>query len=139
MSLSTSESFLVTETKMRDVMTAAPHTIEESATIAEAHEAMRRYRCRHLPVVSYGVLSGIVSERDLFLVESLVGAGNSLDLVRDAMNPNVYTTTMDAKLRDVARVMAAEKYGSAVVMDGAKIAGIFTATGAFRHLVAALR
>jgi acetoin utilization protein AcuB len=54
------------------------------------------------------------------------------------MTPHVYTTTGDAKLRDVARVMAAERYGSAVVMEGEAIVGIFTATDAFRHLVSAL-
>lgn len=137
--LHTSESILVAETTMRDVMTAAPQTIASSATIADAHRMMRSQHCRHLPVVDQGKLVGIVSERDLFVVESLVKANVDRDVVADAMNPRVYTTTADAKLRDVARVMAAERYGSAVVMDGEHVAGIFTATDAFRHLVSALR
>lgn len=137
--LHTSESVLLRATAMRDVMTVAPETIPSHATVAEAHTLMRRLHCRHLPVVDQGDLVGIVSERDLFIIESLRGADNSADRVSDAMNRRVYTTKPDAWLRDVARVMAAEKYGSAVVMDHGRVAGIFTATDAFRHLVAALR
>jgi acetoin utilization protein AcuB len=131
-----SESILVTETKMHEVMTPAPRTIPSDASIVEAHSLMRAMRCRHLPVVDDGVLVGVVSERDLFFVQSL--AGDACDRVSDAMNPRVYTTKPEARLRDVARVMAAEKYGSAIVMDGGRIAGIFTSTDAFKHLVAAL-
>ncbi len=138
-SLHTSESVLVGETTMRDVMTVAPHTIASTASISEAHKQMRLLRCRHLPVVDNGSLVGIVSERDLFVVESLLGADSVRDRVGDAMNSRVYTTIPTAKLRDVARVMAAEKYGSAVVLEGERVVGIFTATDAFRHLVAVLR
>jgi acetoin utilization protein AcuB len=138
-SFHTSESFVTTNTIMRDVMTPAPTTIEASATVAAAQAMMRKRRCRHLPVVRHGKLVGIVSERDLYVLESLVNANSAIDFVGEAMTAHVYTTTPDAKLRDVARVMAAERYGSAVVVDGEKIVGIFTATDAFRHLVAALR
>ena len=134
-----SESFIATDTVMRDVMTRAPETIEATASIGKAHEMMRKLRCRHLPVMRHGELVGVVSERDLYILASLVGAEDALDVVGDAMSPHVYTTTADAKLRDVARVMAAEKYGSAIVMDGTELVGIFTATDAFRHLVSALR
>jgi len=137
--LHTSESFATTGTAMRDVMTLAPVTIEATETIAKAHAMMRKLHCRHLPVVKGDRLVGIVSERDLFVLESLVASDRTIDVVAEAMTPHVYTTTADAKLRDVARVMAAEKYGSAVVMDGEQIVGIFTATDAFRHLVVALR
>ena len=134
----TSESFLSHEATMRDVMTASPVTVECDVTIEDAHALMRKLRCRHLPVMRAGVLVGLVSERDLYLVETLVGADKTVDRVVDAMTLCVYTTTLDAKIRDVARVMAAERYGSAVVMDRDSVVGIFTATDAFRHLVARL-
>lgn len=137
-SLHLSESVVVRETTMHDVMTAGPHTIASKAKIADAHALMRKLHCRHLPVVDGQVLVGIVSERDLFVVESLAASDDSLDEVADAMNPRVYVTSPTAKLRDVARVMAAEKYGSAVVMEANRVVGIFTATDAFRHLCASL-
>lgn len=138
-SLHTSESFVTQSTLMREVMTHAPVTIEASDTIASARTLMRKLHCRHLPVVEHRRLVGILSERDVLVFESLLGANAHLDKVGEAMNPYVYTTTVHAKLRDVARVMAAERYGSAVVLENDQIVGIFTATDAFRHLVAALR
>jgi acetoin utilization protein AcuB len=135
----TSESLATSGTSMREVMTPQPVTIELTDSIAEAHAMMRTLQCRHLPVTKEGRLVGIVSQRDLYLLESLVGANSTIDVVSEAMTPHVYTTTTDAKLRDVARVMAAERYGSAIIMDGEHIVGIFTATDAFRHLVSALR
>lgn len=134
-----SESYVRTDTTMREVMTPTPRVVERTAKITDAHGLMRSLRCRHLPVVERGELVGVVSERDLLLVESLVGADSTVDEVGDAMTPGVYTTTPDARLRDVARVMAAERYGSAIVMEDGHILGIFTATDAFRHIVSALR
>lgn len=133
---SSNHGFVTTATTIREVMTAAPQTIEASATVTQAHEVMQRLRCRHLPVVEGGALVGILSERDVYIAVC-VGVGNAP--VDKAMSRSVYTTTPDAKVRDVARVLAAEKYGSAVVLDGERIVGIFTTTDAFRHLVAALR
>jgi len=120
---------------MRDVMSLAPRTVDVSTTLEQAHELMRKQRCRHLPVTRDGALVGIVSERDLYLVETLRGADKTRDEVSDAMTIAVYTTNPTAKLRDVARVMAAERYGCALVMEGDRLVGIFTATDAFRHLV----
>lgn len=127
------------DTLMSDVMTRGPATIEVTASVAAAHEMMRTRHCRHLPVVKDGELVGVVSERDLFVLGSLSGADDDIDVVGEAMSKHVYTTTPDAKLRDVARVMAAERYGSAIILENGRISGIFTATDAFRHLVAALR
>src|SRR4051794_420478 len=52
-------------------MTRQPWTIEPSATLTAAHLLMRRHAIRHLPVVDAGVLVGIVTERDLHLIETL--------------------------------------------------------------------
>lgn len=134
----TSEDILSHQSTIRDVMTASPVTVECNVTVEQAHALMRKLRCRHLPVMRNGTLVGVVSERDLYLVETLAGADKTVDRVVDAMTPYVYTTTPDAKIRDVARVMAAERYGSVVVMEGDRVVGIFTATDAFRHLVARL-
>ena len=134
----TSESIVSFDATVGEVMTPAPFTVDEKEKLHRAHAMMRKHRIRHIPVVREGELVGILSERDALLVESVIGAENDLEVVSDAMTPAVYTTTADAKLRDVARVMAAEKYGCAVVMQGARVAGIFTATDALRFIVAAL-
>jgi acetoin utilization protein AcuB len=48
----------------------------------------------------------------------------------------VYCVSPDAPLVEVAREMAEHKYGSAVVVEGPKVVGVFTTTDALRALVA---
>jgi acetoin utilization protein AcuB len=115
-------------------MTQGPHTIGKRRTLAEAHAMMRELKVRHLPVVERGKVVGIVSQRDLHLVETLPDVEPDEVAVDDAMSEDVFCVTADTPLADVARKMAKQKYGSAVVMDGAKVIGIFTATDGLKAL-----
>ncbi|MGC4112297.1 MAG: CBS domain-containing protein [Nocardioides sp.] len=64
------------ELSARDVMTASPHTVPPEAPLYEAVRMMRESRVRHLPVVSQGVITGVLSMRDLFRVlETVAEAG----------------------------------------------------------------
>jgi acetoin utilization protein AcuB len=107
-------------------MTPTPHTITTRQTLAEAHQTMRERGVRHLPVVSDGKLVGVVSQRDLYLVE-------------EAMSDEPFVVAPDASLDEVAEAMANSKHGSALVVESATLVGIFTSTDALRALVALLR
>src|SRR5678815_511596 len=107
-------------------MTPSPLTIGRDQTLATAHELMRKHAIRHLPVLDGGVLVGIVTDRDLHLVESLAGTDPKSTLVEDAMTPDPYIVAADAPLHDVAKQMVDHKYGCAVVVDRGHVAGIFT-------------
>jgi CBS domain-containing protein len=50
-------------------MTPSPRTLPETATASEAAVLMVRLGIRHVVVVAEGVLSGVVSERDLFALQ----------------------------------------------------------------------
>jgi acetoin utilization protein AcuB len=120
-------------------MTPAPHTISTRQTLAEAHQAMRERGVRHLPVVEDGKLVGVVSQRDLYLLETLRGVDVGRELVEEAMTDEPYVVGPDATLEEVAEVMASRKQGSAVVVENATVVGIFTSTDALRALVTLLR
>jgi acetoin utilization protein AcuB len=107
-------------------MTTAPHSIGEDQTLAFAHEVMRKHSIRHLPVLTGGELVGLVTERDLGLVESFKDVDPKVVRVGDAMSTNVYAVSPEAPLDEVLREMAAHKYGCAVVMTNHKVVGIFT-------------
>jgi acetoin utilization protein AcuB len=107
-------------------MTSAPHSIGVDQTLAHAHAVMREHAIRHLPVLSGGQLVGMLTERDLGLVESLRDVDPKFVKVEDAMSTTVYSVSPDALLHDVVREMASHKYGSAVVMQNSKVVGIFT-------------
>jgi len=123
---------------IRDHMTPTPQSIGKDQTLAEAHRVMRTHLCRHLPVLSGGRLVGIVSERDLHLVESLRDVNPERVSVEEAMTPDVYTVGPDAALESTALEMAQHKYGSAVVIERGRVVGVFTTTDALRALAGVL-
>ena len=120
-------------------MTRQPWTIERSATLTAAHELMRRHAIRHLPVMDSGKLVGIVSERDLHLIETLPDSAPDEVTVDDAMTEAVYVAAPTDDVAEVVDRMAASKLGSAVVMQDQRVEGIFTSIDALQVLSHVLR
>jgi acetoin utilization protein AcuB len=83
-------------------------------------------------VLHGGKLVGVISERELGVIAALPGS-KSLS-VEDAMVPDVYTISEDAPLETVAGDMARLRVGSAVVLKGEDVVGVFTAVDALRAL-----
>lgn len=107
-------------------MTTTPHTIGAEQTLQKAHEIQRKLEIRHLPVLRGGKLVGLVSQRDLALVETLRDVDPERVLVEDAMSTEVYIVSPDAPIDEVVSEMAERKYGCAVVMQNNHVVGIFT-------------
>ena len=121
-------------------MTVQPWTVRSDAKMAQAHELMRAHRIRHLPVLEAGKLVGIVSDRDLHLIETLPDSDPDEVDVEEAMTADVYTVGLDDPIDEVAAQMAAHKYGCVVVMNrrGA-VEGIFTTVDGMQVLADVLR
>lgn len=118
-----------------EYMTAGPFAVGPREPLANARHLMKKHHIRHLPVCSQGKLIGLVSDRDLELVQSLAHAPPSSITVEDAMTPDPYAPSPDTLLVEALRVMIERKIGSAVIMDGGQVVGIFTSTDAMRALV----
>ena len=82
---SSEPSYISRTTKIRQVMTLSPHTIGSDQKLTLAHKMMREYHLRHLPVLRAGELVGVLSERDLFFLESVAGVDVDIDAVSEAM------------------------------------------------------
>jgi acetoin utilization protein AcuB len=93
---------------------------------------------RHLPVVRDGEMIGIVSQRDLHLAQRLGGANLDSTRVGDIAKLELYTVSPEERIDDVARVLVEKKIGSALVLQGGKLVGIFTTTDALYALSAIL-
>ena len=117
-----------------DHMTPAPHTIGLDQPMSRASALMREHAIRHLPVLTGGELLGLVSHRDIALVEGLEGIDPANIRVEEAMTPEPYAVTPETPLVDVVRTMGEKKYGAAVVMKGREVVGIFTTIDALRVL-----
>jgi acetoin utilization protein AcuB len=119
---------------VKHYMTESPLSIDADHTLDRAHELMRAHRIRHLPVLRGGSLVGLLAQRDLHLIEALSDVKPSEVKVEEAMTELPYVVGVDAPLAEVVAMMLEHKYGSAVVMEGAEVVGMFTTTDALRAL-----
>ena len=124
---------------VQEFMTLAPRVVSCASTLAEAHRLMRERGIRHLPVVDEGRLVGLVSQRDLYLLETLRGVDPEEERVAEAMSPDPYACEPAAPLDEVALAMAERKLGSAVVVDRGAVVGLFTTVDALRALAGVVR
>lgn len=113
-------------------MTACPKSVRFDQTLAEASALMSEHAVRHLPVLKDGNVVGVLSDRDVAVIESLASTPAERIRVVEAMTPVPYAVPADTPLVRVVRRMAAEKYGCAIVTDasGRDAIGIFTTTDA---------
>ena len=118
--------------QIKKYMTTKVQTIGGEEPMSVAHRLMREQRVRHLPVLQHGKLVGVVSDRDLRLVETLEEVDPRKISVRQAMTTHTYIVGPDAGLDEVVQMMSEHKYGSAVVTDQGRIVGIFTSVDACR-------
>ena len=108
--------------------------ISEQSSLLDARELMRTASVRHLVVMDGPRLAGVVSQRDLYLLEALPNAEPERATVEEAMDSEPYTVSPDASLEEVARYMWTQRCTSAVVVQGTEVVGIFTTTDALRAL-----
>jgi acetoin utilization protein AcuB len=126
----------VATVRVADYMTPGPLTIGRTQTLQTARHMMRGGHIRHLPVLDGGELVGVLSDRELEAIATLPGSNQFT--VEDAMVPDVFVTSEDASLGEVAAEMARLRVGSAIVRRGEHVVGVFTAVDALRALAAAL-
>ena len=121
-------------------MTPFPYSIDIDAPLASAHQLMREHNFRHLPVTSGGGLVGILTDRDLKLIlgPDFGGASERELQVRDAYVERPCVVPASTPVATVARTMADNHIGSAIVTKRGKLVGIFTVTDACRALARVL-
>ena len=120
-------------------MSVAPYSIGVDQPLSRAHAMLREHRIRHLPVLEGGRLVGLLTERDLHLIETLPDVDPKKVGVNEAMSASIYAVGPDTRLDDVVAEMAAHKYGCVVVIEHEKVIGIFTTVDACRVLGDLLR
>ena len=107
-------------------MTPFPYTVGLDEPVERATALMEEHGVRHLPVEHERALVGVVTQRDL----ARISGGR----VRDVAVAEPYVVELNASLEAVARHMAENQIGSALVVRGERLAGIFTVTDACRTL-----
>ncbi len=118
---------------VKAVMTPFPWFIQVEDRLSRALQVMAEHEIRHLPVTREGRLVGVVSERDIQLVESGTDPREREALrVRDACVLDAYVVDVREPLDGVLLEMARRHIGSTLVVKNGKLAGILTVTDACR-------
>ncbi len=120
--------------EIQAVMTPFPHTVGFDQPLNVAREMMLNYNIRHLPVQKGGQLVGIISERDVHFALSVEKKRAEAVLVEEVYVPEPYVVPLNTPLYKVARHMANEHIGCALVTQKEKLVGIFTTVDACRTL-----
>lgn len=122
------------EQTIENFMSTVLVVVEPGRTLAEAARLMRSHDIRHLPVVDRGRVVGLLSQRDVYLVETLSDTDPEEIRVEEAMTPEPFVVDPEEPVHTVAKRMAEKKLGSAVVAHDGKLLGLFTVTDALRAL-----
>ncbi len=118
---------------IKAVMTPFPYSIESGEPISMASEMMQQHAIRHLPVMEAGKLVGMLSDRDVRLVQDPKQKAPPDDrTVGDICTRDIYVVQLTDPLDRVLTEMAKRNIGSAVVVKQGRLAGIFTVTDACR-------
>ncbi len=116
------------------LMTRLPLEIERVDNVANAKRLMKLFGIRHVPVMSGLHLKGVVSQRDI--LNATIQYGKNIDNVpiEEICETNVLTVSPLTPVDEVARRMLERRAGSAVVVDGSYVVGIFTSTDALKAI-----
>lgn len=127
-----------THLTVREFMTPDPVTIDGGLSVADARTRMFQINARHLPVYVGGHLVGILSDRDLARISSVDGFESATSTAEQACTASPYVVGPTTSLAEVAQVLADQKFGAALVMEGGHLLGMFTVIDALRALVSVL-
>jgi len=100
--------------------------IAPSATVYEAVAEMAQRSVGALPVVSDGVLVGIVTERDYARKVILQGRSSPHTTVREIMTASPVTITPDVTVEQCLRIMTARRFRHLPVVEEGNLCGIIS-------------
>ena len=122
-------------------------TLKASESLGIAEDIMQLGRIRHLPVVSAGVVVGIVSQRDLYRAAAscMLQLRRSRERewlacipVRAVMTTNVITMAPDETIHDAVELMLRHRIGCVPVVEDGKLVGLVSETDCLRYLARVL-
>ncbi len=105
-----------------------------SASVAEAAKVMDEHIIGSLLVEEFGVIKGIITERDI--LRKIVAKGRNAELVkiRDVMSSPIITIDADASVEEASRLMDEKRIRRLVVAENGKFVGKITANEISRNL-----
>ena len=125
------------EMLVREWMSAHVISVSPAATAADAFSLMAERHVRHLPVVEFGHLMGVISLGDLRELQASGGTETAARVrVLAMMQDAVVIAQPEEKLVAAAERMLQHKIGCLPVVVDGKVAGMLTETDILRAFIA---
>ena len=111
---------------------------EMEMPISQVFVLMQDSNVRHIPILSNGIPVGMISDRDLSLLD-VINHGSDLS-AKDIMVQDPYCVQSGTPLEQVAFEMSSKKIGSAIVLnEDGKADSIFTSVDGLNALIEIIR
>jgi predicted transcriptional regulator len=119
---------------LKTAMTPFPYSVERDAPLEQARQLMDEHSVHHLPVTHERAVVGIISAHDMqSVVHSVAQSDEAGEFhVKDLYVSDPYVVDLNTRLDEVLLTLADRHIGSAIVMKGGKLAGMFTLVDACR-------
>lgn len=110
---------------LRDVMTTNPRTVGPADSIVEVAQIMRDADVGSVVIIEAGVVSGIVTDRDIVVRAVAEGRNPTETTVADVANGReVVTVSADQSVDDVIALMREQKIRRVPVVEDGNAVGI---------------
>lgn len=127
------------------IMTKNIIAITTKEDLERAEELFKRNRIRHIPVMSNGVIVGMLSYTDLMRIsfsETSSDESNSVDSVvyntftiEEVMVKDVVTVASDTSVKEVVKILAKREFHALPVVDNGNLTGIVTTTDLLNYML----
>ncbi|MCM4167068.1 Inosine-5'-monophosphate dehydrogenase [Arenibacter antarcticus] len=120
-------------------------TINHANTLVEAEQLFKKYKIRHIPVVSNKKIVGILSLTDLLRISFVDTYGeddsdvdtaiyNMLSIEQVMVNNPVHVSS-NKTIKEVAEILAKQEFHALPVVDDGDLVGIVTTTDLLNYLL----
>jgi acetoin utilization protein AcuB len=121
-----------------EYVSPVPFTGTTDMRLSEVSKIMREQGFRHLPILKDNKPVGIISDRDISLLDSLEDLSNVC--VEDVMVRDPYCAYIGTSISEVAFEMSSRKIGSALILTKeGHLDGIFTSIDGLNALIEIVR
>lgn len=111
---------------IRDIMTTGVRTVDPSTTLFDVAQLMRDVDTGVVPVVSGGMLMGVITDRDIVVRAIADGADPKTATAEEYFTRNPTTVSPDTTVQDAAQLMQRDQIRRLPVVQGAELVGIIS-------------
>ena len=124
---------LLSETKIKDVMTKALTSVDPATSLSQVSKIMEQGGMVSILVKKDGVPSGIITDRDFAIKIAAYGVSMETPVEKIATFP-LHTINSNDSILNAAKVMSEKKIRKLAVVEEEKVVGIITSTDLVNQL-----